>query len=222
MVCTILNKYSLATDKEKPMRLRYWKLYKCNFPLEIRRQMSHNIVCRKYSTLSLSLRYHGLQTDVSKPVDVFGNVSGRSWTASLGRIKAGIPLLKTNGGIEGDRLGGKGRSFLSWLWRGDDGGEGNLVARHVLLSARLAAFAPTAGEMAGKPGSSAWLCCWWRVSNNSLGGWWGSFCFWHEDAKCDRSCVRTGTVMLSAVIRNCDTLAAHSLNPARYFASSVK
>ena len=168
------------------------------------------------------MRYHGLQTVVSKAVDAFGSVKGRSCTASLGRINAGIPLLRTNGGIEDCIVGGIGRSFLSWLWRGEDGGEGNLFVKHALGSVSDA-FAPTAGEMAGKLGSGAWLCC-WRVSNSSPGGWWGSFCFWQDDAKCDRSCARTGTVMLSAAMRKWDTLEAHSLNPARYFdmASSVK
>lgn len=176
---------------------------------------------KKCSTVYI-LRYHGLHKDVSKADEEFGNVKGKSCTAvSFGKIKAGIPLLRTKGDIEGDMVGEKGSSFLScWLWSGDEGGEGNLVAT---LPSAKAGFPPTAGEMAGKVDdidSGKWVC-WWRETGRSLGSWWGSFCFWHVDAKWDRSWVRTGTVILSAVIKNWDTLAAHSLNPARYFAMAI-
>ena len=149
---------------------------------------------------------------------MFGSVKGTSCTASFERISAGIPLLRTNGGIEDGIVGGKGRSFLSWLWRGDDGGDGNLLVAHKLFSVNATFAAPAAGEMAGKLDSGVWFCG-WRVRSTSLGGWWWcSFGFWQEDAKCDKSWVRTGTLILSVVIRNWDTLVAHSLNPARYFA----
>lgn len=164
------------------------------------------------------LRYHGLHKDVSKADEEFGSVKGKSCTAaSFGKIKAGMPLLRTKGDMAGDIAGENGSSFLSWwLWRGEEGGEGNFVA---ILPSVKAGFPPTAGEMAGKVDgidSGMWVC--WRETGWSLGSWWGSFCFWQVDAKCDKSCVRTGTVILSAVIKNWETLAAHSLNPARYFA----
>ena len=61
------------------------------------------------------LRYHGLHKEVSKADEEFGNVKGKSWTAvSFGKIKAGIPLLRTKGDIEGDIVGENGSSFLSW------------------------------------------------------------------------------------------------------------
>lgn len=170
-------------------------------------------------TLFIDLRYHGLHSDVSKALEAPGNVKGNSWTAvSFGKINAGIPLLNTKGDIEGDIAGGKGSSFLSkWLWSGDEGGEGNFVA--TIFPSMNAAFAPTIGEMAGKVDDNGTWACWRETADSkSLGGWRGSFCFWHVDAKCDKSWVRTGTVILSAVIRNWDTLEAHSLNPARYFA----
>lgn len=167
------------------------------------------------------LRYHGLHREVSKAEEEFGSVKGRSWTAvSFGKINAGMPLLRTKGDIEGDMAGENGRSFLSWwLCRGDEGGEGNLVA---IFASVNAGFAPTAGEMAGKvdgSDSGTWVC--WRETDKSWGSWWGSFCLWHVDAKCERSWVRTGTVILSAVIKNWETLAAHSLKPARYLAMAA-
>ena len=46
------------------------------------------------------LRYHGLHREESKADEEFGSVKGRSWTAaSFGKIKAGIPLLRTKGDI---------------------------------------------------------------------------------------------------------------------------
>lgn len=62
---------------------------------------------------SVASRHHGLQTLVSKGVGAFGSVKGKNCTASFGRIKAGIPLLRTNGGIEdgiGDERGKRFRS----------------------------------------------------------------------------------------------------------------
>lgn len=167
------------------------------------------------------LRYHGLHREESKADEEFGSVKGRSWTAaSFGKIKAGIPLLRTKGDIEGDMAGENGRSFLScWLCRGDEGGEGNLVA---ILPSVKPGFAPTAGEMAGKVDGSdrgTWVC--WRETVKSWASCWGSFCFWHVDARCDKSWVRTGTVILSADIKNWETLAAHSLKPARYLAMAA-
>lgn len=99
-------------------------------------------------------RHQGLHKDVSNAVEALaGNVKGRSCSAvSFGKIKAGIPLLSIKGDIEGDIVGGKGSSFLSgWLWKGDEGGEGNFVA---ILPSAKAVLAPTFGEVAGKDDDS--------------------------------------------------------------------
>lgn len=90
--------------------------HECGMPFkkESNIEVSHTVFCFVLVCFFLSwVLYQGLQTVESNAVDALGKVSGRSCTASLGRINAGIPLLRRNGDIEDGIVDGMVRSFLS-------------------------------------------------------------------------------------------------------------
>lgn len=110
-------------------------------------------------------------------VEVFvGKVKGRSCNVVLfGKIKVGILLLSIKGDIEGDIVGGKGSNFFfEWLWRGDEGGEGNFVVIFLLVKV---VFVLIFGLVVGKDDDSVvWVCC--CEIDILVGEWWGFFCCW--------------------------------------------